>query len=149
VAQEQRQWATAERYYQQALQLKIEFNDRYSQSSTYHQLGTLAEAQEKWHEAINYFCKDLEISTLNLRMNTGPHQNHAQPGPRVAGHPGRRPARARGRHPGRRAGAGAGNAGGRWGYSELRSKRMGSVRSLFHSLSPARGAYGCKIAANS
>ena len=30
VAQEQRQWQQAEQYYQQALQIKIEFNDRYT-----------------------------------------------------------------------------------------------------------------------
>ena len=30
-------------YYQQSLALKIEFNDRYTQASTYHQLGGVAE----------------------------------------------------------------------------------------------------------
>ena len=39
VAQEQRQWAQAEQYYQQALAIYIEFNDRYAQAATYHQLG--------------------------------------------------------------------------------------------------------------
>ncbi|MCP4426125.1 MAG: tetratricopeptide repeat protein, partial [Chloroflexi bacterium] len=36
--QAQRQWETAVRHYQRALQIKIEFNDRYSQAGTYHQL---------------------------------------------------------------------------------------------------------------
>ena len=39
VAEEQRQWAQAEQYYQQALAIKIEYNDRYSQASTYHQFS--------------------------------------------------------------------------------------------------------------
>ena len=39
VAQEQRQWAQAEGYYQQALAIKVEFNDRYEQANTYHKLG--------------------------------------------------------------------------------------------------------------
>jgi len=39
VAQEQRQWAQAEEYYRQALAIYVEFNDRYEQAGTYHQLG--------------------------------------------------------------------------------------------------------------
>ena len=63
VAQEQRQWAQAEQYYRQALDLKIEFNDRYSQASTYHQLGIVAQEQRQWAQALQYLLKDLEIST--------------------------------------------------------------------------------------
>jgi tetratricopeptide (TPR) repeat protein len=62
VAQEQRQWAQAERYYQQALEIYIEFNDRYSQASTYHQLGRVAQEQRQWAQAREYLLKDLEIS---------------------------------------------------------------------------------------
>ena len=39
VAQWGRTWEEAKGYYEQALQIKIEYNDRYSQASTYHQLG--------------------------------------------------------------------------------------------------------------
>ena len=39
VAQEQRQWGQAEQYYQQALAIIVEFNDRYSQARIYHNLG--------------------------------------------------------------------------------------------------------------
>lgn len=62
VAQEQRQWVQAEAHYQQALALKIEFNDRYSQASTYHQLGRVAEEQEQWQQAYGYYLKDCGIT---------------------------------------------------------------------------------------
>jgi hypothetical protein len=38
--------------YQQALQIDIEFGDRYSQALTYGQLGLLAVAEEQLEEAI-------------------------------------------------------------------------------------------------
>ena len=38
----------AEAYYQQALAIYVEFNDRYSQASTYHQLGMVAQEQRQW-----------------------------------------------------------------------------------------------------
>jgi tetratricopeptide (TPR) repeat protein len=60
VAQEQRQWAQAEQYYQQALQIKIEFKDRYEQARTYHQLGRVAEEQRQWPQARDYFLIALE-----------------------------------------------------------------------------------------
>jgi tetratricopeptide (TPR) repeat protein len=61
VAQAQRQWPQAEGYYQQALQIKIDFNDRYSQASTYGQLGLLGEAQEQYDDANEYLLKALAI----------------------------------------------------------------------------------------
>jgi len=61
VAQERRQWAQAEQYYQQALQLYIEFNDRYSQASTYHQLGMVAEEQRQWAQAEQYYQQALQL----------------------------------------------------------------------------------------
>ncbi len=61
VAQEQRQWAQAERYYQQALEIKIAFNDRYEQASTYHQLGVVAQEQRQWAQAERYYQQALEI----------------------------------------------------------------------------------------
>ena len=39
VAQKLRQWAQAEAYYQQALAIYVEFNDRYERAGTHHHLG--------------------------------------------------------------------------------------------------------------
>ena len=61
VAQEQRQWPEAEAYYKKALEIYIEFKDRYSQASTYHQLGIVAQEQRQWPEAEAYYKKALEI----------------------------------------------------------------------------------------
>lgn len=61
VAQEQRQLAQAEQYYQQALQIKIEFNDRYSQADTYHQLGSVAQEERQWVQAEQYYQRALQI----------------------------------------------------------------------------------------
>ncbi|HEY9643310.1 MAG TPA: tetratricopeptide repeat protein, partial [Coleofasciculaceae cyanobacterium] len=43
VAEEMREYEQARLYYQNALDIYVEFNDRYSQASTYAQLGLLAE----------------------------------------------------------------------------------------------------------
>lgn len=51
VAQELHEFEVARQNYQQALQIKIEFNDRYEQASTYGQLGLLAEAEGNNSEA--------------------------------------------------------------------------------------------------
>jgi tetratricopeptide (TPR) repeat protein len=56
-----REYAQARNYYQQALSIKIEFGDRYSQASTYHGLGALAEAQEDYTKARTNLQKALEI----------------------------------------------------------------------------------------
>lgn len=61
VAQEQRQWASAEGYYRQALALKIEFGDRYSQAGTYHQLGRVAQEQRQWAQAEAHYRQALSI----------------------------------------------------------------------------------------
>src|SRR2546421_8498422 len=61
VAQEQRQWEQAEQYYQQALQIDIEYNDRYEQASTYHQLGRMAQEQRQWEQAKDYLLQALKI----------------------------------------------------------------------------------------
>jgi tetratricopeptide (TPR) repeat protein len=61
VAEEQRQWPQAEGYYQQALQIYIEYNDRYSQASTYHQLGMVAQEQRQWPQAKGYYQQALQI----------------------------------------------------------------------------------------
>jgi len=61
VAQEQRQWTQAEEYYQKAMQIKIEFDDRYSQARTYHNLGIVAQEQRQWTQAEEYYQKALQI----------------------------------------------------------------------------------------
>jgi Tfp pilus assembly protein PilF len=61
VAQEQRQWGQAEAYYQQALALKIEFNARYEQAGTYHNLGVVAQEQRQWGQAEAYYQQALAL----------------------------------------------------------------------------------------
>ncbi|MCP4702710.1 MAG: tetratricopeptide repeat protein [Gammaproteobacteria bacterium] len=61
VAQEQRQWQQAAEYYQKALDIKIEFNDRYEQAGTCHQLGRVAQEQRQWQQAAEYYQKALDI----------------------------------------------------------------------------------------
>ena len=61
VALEQRKWQQAEEYYQKALEIKIEFKDRYRQASTYGQLGIVAREQRKWQQAEEYYQKALVI----------------------------------------------------------------------------------------
>jgi len=61
LAHKQHQWPTAEHYSQQALDIFIEFNDKYSQARTYHQLGMVAEAKLQWSAAEHYYQKSLEI----------------------------------------------------------------------------------------
>src|SRR6266496_164540 len=61
VAQEQQQWEQAEAYYQQALQIYIEYQDRYAQADTYHQLGMVAEEQRQWEQAVGYYQQALQI----------------------------------------------------------------------------------------
>lgn len=61
MAQGQRQWQQAEQYYQQALQLDIEYHDRYRQADTYHQLGIVAKDQRQWQQAEQYFQQALQI----------------------------------------------------------------------------------------
>lgn len=54
--------AEAEGYYKQAPAIFVEFNARYEQARTYHQLGRVAEEQRRWAEAEGYYRNDLEIS---------------------------------------------------------------------------------------
>ncbi|WP_129629852.1 CHAT domain-containing tetratricopeptide repeat protein [Candidatus Oscillochloris fontis] len=77
VAQEQRQWAQAEHYFQQAMEIWIAFNDRYSQASTYHQLGRVAEEQRQWAQAEQYYQLALEIYiAFNDRFSQGRTYHH-------------------------------------------------------------------------
>jgi tetratricopeptide (TPR) repeat protein len=61
LAQEQRQWQAAKQYYQKALAICVEFNDKHSQASTYHQLGIVAEKQRQWQAAEQYYQKALAL----------------------------------------------------------------------------------------
>ena len=61
VAQDQRKYAEAERYYKDALAIKIEYNARYEQASTLGQLGRVAEEQRKYEEAEGYYKEALGI----------------------------------------------------------------------------------------
>ena len=48
-------------YYQHALQISIEYKDRYGQASTYHQLGMVAQEQRQWEQAEAYYQQALQI----------------------------------------------------------------------------------------
>jgi tetratricopeptide (TPR) repeat protein len=61
VAQKLREWEQAKAYYQQALNIKIEFSDRYSQASTYHQLAMVAQKLREWSQAKAYYQQALNI----------------------------------------------------------------------------------------
>jgi len=55
VAQELHEFEQARTHYQQALQIYVEFNDRYEQAGTYHQLGRVAQELREFEQArINY-----------------------------------------------------------------------------------------------
>jgi tetratricopeptide (TPR) repeat protein len=57
-----REYGEARQYYQQAIAIKIEFSDRYSQARTYSQLGLLAEELGDLEEAKSNHLQDLQIS---------------------------------------------------------------------------------------
>jgi tetratricopeptide (TPR) repeat protein len=61
LAQELREFEQAQKDYQQALQIYIEFNDRYSQASTYHQLGIVAQELREFEQARNDYQQALQI----------------------------------------------------------------------------------------
>ena len=61
IAQELREYGEAQRNYQQALAICIEFGDRYSQARTYHQLGWLAQELRKYGEAQQNYQQALAI----------------------------------------------------------------------------------------
>jgi tetratricopeptide (TPR) repeat protein len=61
VAQEQREFEQAEQYYQHALQIYIEYNDRYAQADTYHQLGSVAQEQREFEQAEQYYQQALQL----------------------------------------------------------------------------------------
>jgi tetratricopeptide (TPR) repeat protein len=51
VAQELREWDDARHNYHQALAIKVEFGDRYSQADTYHNLGIVVQELREWDDA--------------------------------------------------------------------------------------------------
>ncbi|MDB9391518.1 tetratricopeptide repeat protein, partial [Microcystis aeruginosa] len=61
VAQELREWEQARSYYQQAIEIYIEYGDRYSQATTLHQLGIVAQELREWEQARSYYQQALEI----------------------------------------------------------------------------------------
>ncbi|AKV69908.1 tetratricopeptide repeat protein [Microcystis panniformis] len=61
VAQELREWEQARSYYQQAIEICIEYGDRYSQASTLHQLGIVAQELREWEQARSYYQQAIEI----------------------------------------------------------------------------------------
>ena len=50
-----------EGHYREALGIKVEYNDRYEQAGTYHQLGVVAEEQGQWAEAAGHYGEALRI----------------------------------------------------------------------------------------
>jgi len=61
VTMEQQKWVQAEQYYHQALEIKIEFDDRYEQARIHHQLGIVALGLRKWDQVEQYCQQALEI----------------------------------------------------------------------------------------
>jgi tetratricopeptide (TPR) repeat protein len=61
VAQELREWKQARSYYQQAIEICIEYGDRYSQASTLHNLGVVAAELREWEQARSYYQQAIEI----------------------------------------------------------------------------------------
>jgi tetratricopeptide (TPR) repeat protein len=61
VAQAMREYEQARQHYQQALQIKIEYNDRYSQASTHHNLGVVAQELREYEAAREYYQQALQI----------------------------------------------------------------------------------------
>ncbi|BAY07648.1 tetratricopeptide repeat protein [Calothrix sp. NIES-2098] len=61
IAQELGEFAEARRNYQQALDIKIEYGDRYGYASTYHQLGRVAQELHKFEQARHNYQQALDI----------------------------------------------------------------------------------------
>ena len=61
VAQALREYEQAQSHYQQALDIYIEYNDRYEQAGTYHQLGMVAEELREYEQAQKHYQQALEI----------------------------------------------------------------------------------------
>ncbi|MFC3965942.1 tetratricopeptide repeat protein, partial [Nocardia jiangsuensis] len=57
-----RRFEQAEDCYRQALDLKLEFGDRHSAASTYHQLGMVAQDQRRFEQAEDCYRQALDLS---------------------------------------------------------------------------------------
>jgi tetratricopeptide (TPR) repeat protein len=77
VALQQRRWPEAERYYEEALVLKVELGDRHGQANTYHWLGQVAEAQGKLEEAETYVLQAVGIFGEFDDRHAQAHSYHA------------------------------------------------------------------------
>jgi tetratricopeptide (TPR) repeat protein len=56
-----REWEQARSYYQQAIEIFIEYGDRYEQAGTLHQLGRVAEEVGELSQAKSYYLQALRI----------------------------------------------------------------------------------------
>ena len=70
VAQKLREYEQARAYYQQALDIAIETNNRNGQAMTYHQLGRIAEALKDIASAKTFYLKSLQI-TIEVNDQAG------------------------------------------------------------------------------
>ena len=61
IAQEQRDFAAAERWYQKALAIKEKQGNEHGAAITYHQLGIIAEEQRDFAAAERWYQKALAI----------------------------------------------------------------------------------------
>ncbi len=61
VAQELKEYEQARLHFQQALNIRIEYNDHYSQASTYHHLGMVAQELREYEQAKLHYQKSLDI----------------------------------------------------------------------------------------
>ncbi|MFM6438274.1 MAG: tetratricopeptide repeat protein, partial [Microcystis panniformis] len=61
LAEQLREWEQARSYYQQAIEIKIEYGDRYEQAGTLHQLGGVAEGVGELSQAKSYYLQALQI----------------------------------------------------------------------------------------
>ncbi len=62
VAQQLGEYHQAWDYYQQALEIKIEYGDKYDCAITYYQLGKVAQELREYHQARDYYQQALEIN---------------------------------------------------------------------------------------
>ncbi|MFN6271748.1 MAG: CHAT domain-containing protein [Microcystis sp.] len=61
LAQALREWEQARSYYQQAIEICIEYGDRFSQARTLHQLGIVAQQLRELSQAKSYYLQVLQI----------------------------------------------------------------------------------------
>jgi len=61
ISEAKRHWTEANDYYQQALQINIEFNNSNEQGNNLLQLGSVARKQQDWMQAKAYYQKALQI----------------------------------------------------------------------------------------